>query len=117
MIKVTTVQGGKDILNQYSGGEYCIIYASLLPGLLMAYYLVSIKELDKIEESEEYGQLKWLPFGRVQIPEFIMLELIEQGCAVKDMPEKERQVQEALGTAPEYRRYLIVEKEKGNKIK
>ena len=105
MIKVTTIQGAKEILKQYSGGEYCVIYMNLPKRF--EYSLVPIKKLAEFEVAPTIFDFceppmevlrVWLSVA--QIPEFIMLELIDQGYVVKDMSEEERRVQEALGTAP-----------------
>lgn len=48
-----------------------------------------------------------LPKPIAHIPEFIMLQLIDEGFVVESMSDNEWNVQIALGTAPAYRQYLI----------
>ncbi len=51
----------------------------------------------------------YMPKPFVKVDEFIMLDLIDEGFVIKSMSDKEFEVQVALGTAPEYRSYLIIE--------
>ena len=58
-------------------------------------------------DGEEFYIVVFTPDAIAEIPEFIMLDLIDEGFVVKSMSDKEYQVQTALGTAPAHRHYLI----------
>ena len=134
MIRPTTLNGTKDILLQY-GSKYCIIY--YMYGHKEGYYLVEIADMENcmsknskaLNKKPPYkctctpdhicNHCKWyyydndeyttvfVPEVIAEIDEFIMLQLIDDGFVIKSMSDKEYQVQNALGTAPDYRPYLI----------
>lgn len=125
MIQPTTLKGTKDILVQYSGNEYCIIYEELESTL--GYWLVETLDMEncvKFNDLETTRKTIWkpcncgscstdyeleihFPEAIAHIPEHIMLQLINEGVFAKSMTDKEWSVQIALGTAPAYRPYLI----------
>lgn len=118
MIRPTTLTGAKDILTQYMGDEYYIIY-TVLEGTT-GYWLVKImdvegcvihndhsKYMNKHSKDWEYWDFK-SPIPIAYIPESIMPRLINENFVVRSMADKEWRVQVALGTAPTYRPYLIV---------
>ena len=126
MITPTTFIGAKDILSQYVGDEYYIIYEKL--GDTLGYWLVEIMDTEGCVRHNEleacspqckcsycssglinniYHTFFRSPEAVVHIPEFIMLKLIKDGFVVRSMSDKEWRVQIALGTAPAYRPYLI----------
>ena len=119
MIKPTTLKGAKDILSQYAGDEYYIIYDKL-DGTI-AYWLVEIIDTEGCATHNEHSEyMNWRcrhkdwdywyfrsPIPIAHIPEFIMIELIKDGFVARSMSDKEWRIQIALGTAPAYRPYLI----------
>ena len=118
MIKPTTFAGAKDILSQYVGNEYYIIYDTLEGKT--GYWLVEVMDIegcifhnDHSEYMNNHKRHKWeywdfrSPTPIARIPEFIMRGLIDDGFVVRSMSDKEWRVQVALGTAPAYRPYLI----------
>ncbi len=103
MINITTLQGAKDVLSQYSGDEYCVIGPQNTDNIVVGfkYWLVKITDVDKaIYHYEEVWSMI------TKIPEDIVSILIDEGYLVSEISKKEWNVQVALGTAP-YRRYLI----------
>ena len=118
MIHPTTLTGAKDVLSQYIGDEYYIIYDTLKG--TAAYWLVEVMDVEGCivhnEHSEfmrNYKHPSWefwdsrSPSAIARIPKFIMIDLINEGFVVRSMSDKEWRVQIALGTAPAYRPYLI----------
>ena len=123
MIRPTTLEGAKDVLEQYSGDECCIIYAQLDHNK-HDYWLVETMDVEHCIELNDllkyslgstcscdqyYGIVRehHSPTAIVHIPELIMLQLINDGFVHISMSDKEWSVQIALGTAPVYRSYLI----------
>ena len=115
MINITTLQGAKDVLSQYPEDEYCVIYAQGTGNIVagFGYWLV---EIVNMEESIKHNELfarddayyYSIPIATIaKIPKDIIYTLIDEGYLVLEISEKEWNVQEALGTAPQYRRYLI----------
>ncbi len=107
MINITTLQGAKDVLSQYSGddGEYCVIGPQSNDNFVtgFGYWLVKITD---IEEGVYHSKETWRMIT-IKIPEDIMNTLIDEGHLVPKISEKEWDVQVALGTAPRYKKYLI----------
>lgn len=105
MILPTTLKSTKDVLLQYytDTNEYCIIYGKVDDTL--NYWLVETTFMFKDKDSTPFYD--YCVPAIVYISETIMLQLIDEGFVVKCMSDKEWAVQEALGTAPVHRSYLI----------
>lgn len=119
MIHPTTLAGAKDVLFQYAGNEYYIIYDTLEGKT--GYWLVEVMDTEGCVMHNDHSEhMNWRyrhkgwdywyfrsPIPIAYIPKFIMRDLIDDGFVVYSMSDKEWRVQIALGTAPSYRPYLI----------
>lgn len=104
MINITTLEGAKDVLSQYPGDEYCVIGPQDIDNIFMGfkYWLVKIAD---VEEVTYFYKEVWSMITK--IPEEIVYALIDEGHLIPEISEKEWNVQVALGTAPDVRKYSI----------
>ena len=124
MINITTLQGAKDTLSQYSGDEYCVIGPQNNDDITIGFghWLVEIANIESITVHNEYERTRKLystngqiydnrvyykPNMIAEIPDDIIHTLLDEGHLVLEISEKEWDVQVALGTVPRYKRYLI----------
>lgn len=124
MINITTLQGAKDVLSQYLGDEYCVIGPQNNGNIVVGFgWLVKIVDIENIIVHNEYEKtrklysynghiydtrLYWKLKNMIaNIPEDIIHMLIDEGYLVLEISEKEWDVQAALGTAPDIKKYLI----------
>ena len=122
MIQPTTLEGAKDILRQYMGDEFCIVYTKIQG--TTGYWLTEVHDLTMCAEINEmegkhdpdpYGYCdcieckgRAVPQAIARIPDIIMMELIDTGFVYTNIDDMEVKVQIALGTMPMYRTYQIL---------